>query len=149
MQQKDKFRYAEKCLYEYKRNMAALNILREDLKVVQADTDCHAQSYQLTFGFGGEPKNPEEARVIKIEGIERKIQMLERYTKPITQMMADLNAPENLEGSDNKLLLQVLKLMYFGKNTPTAIMCELNIADRTFSRKRRELVFLTLDYLAF
>ena len=129
--------------------MAALNILREDLKVVQADTDCHAQSYQLTFGFGGEPKNPEEARVIKIEGIERKIQMLERYTKPITQMMADLNAPENLEGSDNKLLLQVLKLMYFGKNTPTAIMCELNIADRTFSRKRRELVFLTLDYLAF
>ena len=148
MQQKDKFRYAEKCLYEYKRNMAALNILRDDLRVAQADTDVHAQNYQLTFGFYGEPKNPEEARLIKIEGIERRIQILERYTKPITKLMEDLNAPENLEGSDNKILLQILKLMYFGRNTPFAITSALNIADRTFSRKRRELVFLTIDYMA-
>ena len=146
--QKDKFRYAEKCLYEYKRNLAALNILRDDLRVAQADTDVRAQNYQLTFGFGGEPKNPEEARMIKIEGIERRIQILERYTKPITQLMNDLNAPENLDGSDNEMLIQILKLMYFGRNNPTAIMCELNIAGRTFSRKRRELVFMTIDYMA-
>ena len=116
--------------------------------MAQADTDVHAQNYQLTFGFCGEPKNPEEARLIKIEGIERRIQILERYTKPITKLMEDLNAPENLEGSDNEILLQILKLMYFGKNTAEAIMDELNIARRTLTRKRRELVFLTIDYVA-
>ena len=117
--------------------------------MAQVDTDVHAQNYQLTFGFGGEPKNPEEARLIKIEGIERRIQVLERYTKPITKLMEDLNAPENLEGSDNEILLQILKLMYFGRNVPDAIIDELRIAKRTFFYKRHELVIMTISYLAF
>ena len=149
MQEKNKFRYAEKCLYEYKRNIAALDVLREDLRVEKVGTDVHAQSYQLNFGFGGEPSNPVESRLIKIENLENKIRILERYTKPVTQLMTDLNAPENLIGSENKILLDILKLLYFGKNTVEAILDELHIARRTFTRKRRDLVLLTADYLAF
>ena len=149
MQEKNKFRYAEKCLYEYKRNIAALDVLREDLRVEKVGTDVHAQSYQLNFGFCGEPSNPVESRLIKIENLENKIRILERYTKPVTQLMTDLNAPENLIGSENKLLLDILKLLYFGKNTVEAILDELHIARRTFTRKRRDLVLLTADYLAF
>ena len=149
MQEKNKFRYAEKCLYEYKRNIAALDVLREDLRVEKVGTDVHAQSYQLNFGFSSEPSNPVESRLIKIENLENKIRILERCTKPVTQLMTDLNAPENLIGSDNKLLLDILKLLYFGKNTVEAILDELHIARRTFTRKRRSLVLLTADYLAF
>lgn len=149
MQEKNKFRYAEKCLYEYKRNIAALNVLREDLRVERAGTDVHVQNYQFSFGFNGEPSNPVEARLIKIESLERRIQQLERYTKPIENMMSDLDAPENLSNSNNKMLLNILKLLYFGKNTVDDIIEEMNIAKRTFSRKRRELVFLASDYLAF
>jgi len=149
MNDKNKFRYAEKCLYEYKRNIAALDVLRDDLKIERASTDVHAQSYQLSFGFNSEPSNPPESRLIKIENLESKIKLLERRTKPITQLMADLNAPENLKGSDNKLLLDILKLLYFGKNTINAIMNELYISRRTFARKRRDLVLLAADYLAF
>ena len=148
MQEKNKFRHAEKCLYEYKRNIAALDVLREDLRVEKAGSDVHAQSYQLSFNFG-EPSNPVESRLIKIENIESKIRLLERYTKPVTQLMNDLNAPENLQGSDNELLFNILKLLYFGKNTVDAILDELHIARRTFARKRRELVLMTSDYLAF
>ncbi|MBR0074266.1 MAG: hypothetical protein IJP96_00745 [Synergistaceae bacterium] len=146
MKQKDKFRYAEKCLYEYKRNLAGLEILREDLRVVKS-SDVHAQNYQLVFGFGGQPSNPEEAKLMKIESIEHKIQTLERTTIPITKMINDLNSPENLKGSNNEILFNILKLMYFGGNTPGIIIEKLNIAKRTFTRKRTELVFLTIDYL--
>ena len=148
MQEKNKFRHAEKCLYEYKRNIAALDVLREDLRVEKAGTDVHAQSYQLNFNFGS-PSNPVESRLIKIENLENKIRMLERYTKPITQLMTDLDAPENLQDSDNELLLNILKLLYFGKNNINAILDELHIARRTFARKRRYLVLMTADYLAF
>lgn len=149
MQEKNKFRHAEKCLYEYKRNIAALDVLREDLRVEKAGSDVHAQSYQLSFGFSGEPSNPVENRLIKIENLESKIRLLERYTKPVTQLMNDLDAPENLQGSDNELLLNILKLLYFGKNTIEAILDELHIARRTFARKRRDLVLMTAQYLAF
>ena len=148
MKNKEKFRYAEKCLYEYKRNMAALEVLRGDLRIAQADVDVHAQNYQAVFTSDGEPSNPVEARLMKIENIESKIQFLERNTKPITKLIEDLSAPENLEGSVNRMLLGVMKLFYFGKNFPEVIMEELSIAYRTFVRRRRELVFTVIGYLA-
>ena len=148
MQEKDKFRYTEKCLYEYKRNISAIHVLREDLRVENAQTDVHAQNYQLVFGFTGEPSNPDEARLIKIQNLEERIYKLERCTNPITQLITDLNAPENLKYSDNKLLLDILKLFYFGKNTISDILDELHLRQRTFSRKRRQLVFMACGYLA-
>ena len=147
MKQKDKFRYAEKCLYDYKRNQACLEILREDLRVTQADTDVRVQNYQYTFGFNGEPSNPIQARLIKIETLEERIKQLERITKPLTLLMENLNAPEVLDGSENKILYEILRLMYLGKNIPDAIIDELKIARRTFFKRRRNLVNLAMSYL--
>ena len=147
MKQKDKFRYAEKCLYEYKRNLACLEILREDLRVERAGTDVHVQNYQYAIDFTGTPSNPVHARMIKIEQLEERIQKLERWTKPITQLEKDLTSAESLDTSRNKELYEVMKLMYFGKNSSDAIIEELKIARRTLSRRRRELVLTTINYL--
>ena len=147
MKEKDKFRYAEKCLYDYKRNQACLEVLREDLRVAQISPDVHAQNYQYTFGFNGEPSNPVQARLIKIEALEERIKQLERITKPLTLLIENLNAPEVLDGSENKMLYEILRLMYLGKNIPDAIIEELKIARRTFFNRRRELVNLAVSYL--
>lgn len=147
MKEKNNFRHAEKCLYEYKRNLAGLDVLRDDLRVAQADTDCHAQNYMSTFTTGGEVSNPVQARLMKIESIEKKIQLLERFTQPITKMIEDLSSPNVLEGSEYEILLNILKLMYFGKNMPSVIRDELAISKRTFSLKRKELVTMAIDYL--
>ena len=148
MKQKDKFRYAEKCLYEYKRNMACLEILREDLRVERAGSDVHVQNYQYTIDFNGIHSNPVQARMIKIEQLEERIRKLERWTKPITQLEKDLTSAESLDTSRNKELYEVMKLMYFGKNPPDAIIEELKIARRTFYNRRRELVYTAISYLA-
>ena len=146
--EQDKYRYAEKCLYEYKRNLAGLKVLREDLRVLQAGTDVHAQNYQLTFGFSGTVSDPVHARLVKIEKLEERIKWLERVTKPIELLIGDLTAPEVLEYSNSKGLMEILRLVYFGQNPADAVMAELKIARRTFYRQRRELVNMTISYLA-
>ena len=148
MKNMNEFRYAEKCLYEYKRNMAGLNVLREDLRTMQAGLDVHAQNYQHQFSFGGEVSDPVHNRLVRIESIETKIRILERCTNPITRLVEDLTAPEVLEYSENKGLAEILRLMYFGRNPPDAVIGELKIARRTFYKRRRELVNMAISYLA-
>ena len=148
VQEKNSFRSAEKWLYGYKRNLAGLKVLREDLRVAQAGLDVYAQNYQYTFSATGEVSSPVHARVEKIESLEGRIRWLERYTKPITQLIEDLTAPEVLEYSENKALMNILRLMYFGKNPPDVIIEELKITRRTFFRQRRELVNMAISYLA-
>jgi hypothetical protein len=148
MKERDKFRYAEKCLYEYKRNVAGLKVLREDLRVAQAGLDVKAQSYQLTFGFEGEVRDPVHQRLVKIESLESKIQWLKRQTDPIGLLIEDLSAPEVLEYSDNKGLLDILRLLYFGRNPADIVIEELKLARRTFYNRRRELVNMAISYLA-
>ena len=118
------------------------------MRVAEADTDVRAQNYQYTFSSGGEVSDPVSARLMKIEMLKERIKYLERYTNPITILMNDLNTSDALNGSRNQDLMQVLRLMYFGGNTPDAIMEELNIARRTFFNRRRELVYTAISYLA-
>ena len=148
MKELDKYRYAEKCLYEYKRNLAGLKVLREDLRVLQAGTDVHAQNYQLTFGFSGTVSDPVQARIARIEKVEERIKWLERITLPIGRLIEDITAPEVLEYSPSKGLMEILRLVYFGQNPADAVMEELKIARRTFYNRRRELVNMTISYLA-
>lgn len=148
MKDKTSFRYAEKCLYEYKRNMAGLKVLRDDLRVLEASTDVHAQNYQYSPGFTGEPSNPVEARQMKIDKLHERIQRLERYTAPITELIKDLSSPDALNGSNNTALLEVLRLLYFGGNTLDAIAGEMKITRRTLSRIRHELICVVIGYLA-
>ena len=148
MKEKDRFRYAEKCLYDYKRNMACLKVLRDDLRVAESSTDVHVQNYQYSFGFNGEPSNPVEARQLKIDRLHERIQALERYTKPITGMIEDLTTPDSLNGSNNEAMMEILRLMYFGGNLPDSIIDELKISRRTFFSRRRTLVYIAITYLA-
>ena len=148
MKEKNKFRYAEKCLYGYQRNVACLKVLREDLRLEEAGTDVHAQNYQYTFGFTGEPSNPVEARQMKIESLRERIRVLERCTKPITELIGDLTSPNVLNGSSNAAMMEVMRLMYFGGNLPEVIIEELRIARSTFFKRRRQLVYVAMAYLA-
>ena len=148
MRERDKFRYAERCLYDYKRNVAGLKVLREDLRVMRSGLDVQAQNYQYKLEFTGTVSDPVEARLLKIETIEERIRQLERYTLPIGQLIEDITAPEVLEYSENKSLMGILRLLYFGKNPPDAVMEELKLGRRTFYRQRRELVNMTASYLA-
>lgn len=147
MKQKDKFRYAEKWLYGYMKNIACLETLKGDLQLKQSGSDVHAQNYQNPFGHSGEPSSPVHSYYVSIETLKERIKYLERWTEPIGKLLSDLNSPYTLSGSKNADLLQILKLMYFGENQPKKVMTELKIPKRTFTRRREELVKIAIDYL--
>ena len=127
--------------------MACLDTLRGDLQVYRAGSDVHAQSYNKPFGFSGEPSSPVHSYVVSLETLEERIKYLERWTKPISRLINDLNSSYSLTGSRNTDLLQILKLMYLGETPPKKVMNELKLPRRTFTRRRQELVRITIDYL--
>ena len=143
MKEKDKFRYAEKCLYGYMKNMACLKILRDDLKIQREGNDVHAQNYERTLDFTGEPSSPVHSYVVSLETLETRIKYLERLTKPITKLVEDLDG-DSPKKADMK---KILELMYFRENQPKQVMAKLKLSRRTFARRRDMLVRLTIDYL--
>lgn len=141
------YRYTEKCLYDYRRNLACLEILREDLRVEKAGTDVHAQSYQCVLDFGGEPSNPVQARMMRIEKLEERIRLLERETLPVTRLIQDLTAPYVHEGSVKAEMYSLMELYYFGQNTVEIVSSELHIGKHGMYNMRRELVKLLMGYM--
>lgn len=141
MKQKDKFRYAEKCLYNYKPNLACLEVLKDDLLIKQTGSDVHAQNYNSSFDSAHEPASPVFSYVASLETLEERIKYLERFTNPITKLLDDLLK------SDKSEFLQILNLMYFSSNTQKKVMLELDIPRSSFDRKRRNLVNLAINYL--
>ena len=145
MTKREQFRYTEKCLYDYQKNLNVLEIIERDLEIARASLDVKAQNYEQTTGINSH-SDPVAMRLERIENLEFKQMRLERLTIPITKMMTELKM-NALEGSNNWLLLEILRLMYFGKNPPREICEELKISDRTFSRKRQILVITAIDYM--
>lgn len=145
--ERDMFKYAEKCLYDYPRNMACLEVLRGDLQLEHSGSDVHAQNYQAPLTFSGLPTNPIEARQMRIERLEERIRQLERCTKPISRLIEDLKAPYVHEGSEKAELLPLIELYYFGVNSSTYIMSELHIGRQSLYNRRRMLVKMLMRYM--
>ncbi len=113
-------RFAEKCLYEYKQNIAGLDMLRLDAQYAKDTVDVT---------------------------IEERIQYLERVTQPITRLIADLTAPCVKPNSRQAELFKLLELLYFGRNSITAIMGVLHMSRRNVYNRRQELVNMAISYI--
>ncbi len=147
MKEKNKFRYAEKCLYEYKKNLARLDVLCEDLRVLQCSSDVKVQRYDRIFSTNGCPSDPVFNHIVKIESIEEEIQKIKRLTDPIDRMIRDFSAPEVLKNSYQNKLLEILRYVYFGNNSWRDVAQEMHIGKSLFFHYKNELVKCAIDYL--
>jgi len=143
------FRLTEKLLFSYHDNLARLETLREDLRVLRAGGDVHAQSYQLTFSFGNTPSDPVAAHIEKILTLENKIKHLERCTSPITRLIQEIKkcvgkSSKYAPVRDYEILLDSF---YFGGYTLYDVAEETKRSRRTLSSRRKKLVQKAADYL--
>ena len=143
-----RFRFAERCLYDYKTNVAQLEVLRADLKVLDAASSVNGQTYDALPCLGY-LRDAVSARLERIENLEEDIRYLERKTEPIRRLYDDLRAGYVLEGSPKTILRGILELFYLGENTWQATAEELGLGRTSFFEKRKELVELTIRYLGF
>lgn len=140
------FRFAERCLYDYKANMARLEVLRADLRILDAASSVKVQAYDGVPG-SGDPQDAPSARLIRIEKVEEDILHLERRTLPIRRLYDDLRENYVLTDSPKMILRGILELFYLGENTWQATAHELGLGKSSFFEKRKELVRLTIRYL--
>lgn len=140
------FRFAERCLYDYKTNVARLEALRVELRALDSLSSVRVQTYDGIPG-NGEPQDVVSARLVKIERVEQNILFLERRTRPVEMLLADLSSPYVLEPA-RKEMLEILRLRYLHANTWERVMSILKIGKATFLRRRRELIDMAVRYLA-
>lgn len=139
------FRFAERCLYDYLENVARLEALRVELRALDAMSSVRVQTYDGIPG-NGEPHDAVSVRLEKIEKVEQNILSLERRTRPVEMLLADLSSPYVLEPA-RKEMLEILRLRYLYGNTWGRAMDELRIPQTTFARRRRDLVDMAGRYL--
>lgn len=142
------FRFAERCLYDHKTNIARLEALWADLRTLDALSSAKGQAYD-GLPCLGYLQDAVSARLERIETLEEDIQQLERRTGPIRRLYDDLRAGYVLEGSPKTILRGLLELFYLGENTWQATAEELGLGKTSFFKKRKELVELAIRYLGF
>lgn len=142
------FRFAERCLYDYKANVARLEVMRADLRMLDAASSVKVQAYDGVPGSGA-PQDAPLARLERIERVEDGILHLERRTLPIRRLYDDLRENYVLADSPKMILRGILELFYLGENTWQATASELGLSRMSFFRRRNELVALSLRYLGF
>ena len=130
-------RYVERCLYEYKANVALIEALEAEKNELSS---IHTQS------FGKNPINgvsdPVCDVVWKVIQIEKRIANIKKITNPVDKLQGDL--------SGNELRVQqmreVLKLKYINHEGNDKAIQKMAVSRRTFWRRVRELLYLAGKY---
>jgi hypothetical protein len=140
-----RFQLAESCMYNYLENVARVAALRDELKLVDMETSVRGQSYEERTAPDGYVDNI-PARILKIDTLESLIKGLERWTKPIERLIADLESPYNLS-PERQEMLGILRIKYLHGNTWDRTIEHLNMRRETFIERRKQLVFTAIQYL--
>ena len=131
--------FIERCLYEYKANCAAVSAMKEELNGLSS---VHAQSYEKHSINGvSDPVHEVTARVMSLE---KRIANVERRTKPVEQLREDLNGSE----ARFQQMRELLELKYFEHESNSEAQRKMAVSDRTFRRRKRELLKLASRYFS-
>ncbi len=137
------YRYAEKCLYSYRKNLSLLEGFSNELEILRSCGDVHAQDYSGRINSSAGNADPIHGYVHKILTLERKIESLIRRTKPITCLHEYLQSSLD---TMHKHYLRILELYYFA-HIPITRIIEITRWNRsTFYSRRYSLVCIAVSY---
>lgn len=130
--------YVEKCLYDYKANIAEIEVLKEKRSGLMS---MRAQCYQANNSY--EVNDPVGNIVNQRLAIDKKISRLEKCVKYVGKLIDDLNG----SASNVRQMSVILQLRYIQHEDKEAIKEKIGISERTFWRRVRELIRLAKRYL--
>ena len=143
------FRVAERCLYDYKKNLARLDVLRGDLRLLKLLPSVKVQNFNLAdivLSAGGH-SDPVVARLLRLEQLENETAWLERRTKPITRLIENLKRSRPAEGTLKADFLLILRKLYFEEKTPEDVAKLMRVGRSVFYERKQKLVRIACQYL--
>ena len=141
----DEYRYAEKVLYSYKRNVETSERMSEELRRLRASGDVHGQSYEQIARCGS--GDPVARHVDEIMRLEARLKSILRRIKAVDEMRKDLREGNVITITKPKNLLLILDGYYIPCLTVNEFL-SINCWSRSiFYIRRRELVMITGEYL--
>ena len=139
------FKFAESCMFQYLRNTARIESLRDDLKMVDMQSSIKSPIYDEYHPTVGYIDNI-PVRIMKIDMLEGMIAGLERWTKPITRLLNDLDSPYNIS-PERQDLGGILRIRYIYGNTWEKSLEYLKMPKVRFLERRRQLVEMAIGYM--
>ena len=130
--------YVEKCLYDYKVNIAEIEALIEKRSGLMS---MRAQSYHSNNSY--EVNDPVGNTVNQKLAIDKRISKLEKCVKAVEKLVNDLNG----SASNVRQMAGILQLRYIQHEDKEVIKEKIRISERTFWRRVKELIRLAKRYL--
>ena len=130
--------YVEKCLYDYKANIAEIEALIEKRSGLMS---MRAQSYHSNNSY--EVNDPVGNTVNQKLAIDKRISKLEKCVKAVEKLVNDLNG----SASNVRQMAGILQLRYIQHEDKEVIKEKIRISERTFWRRVKELIRLAKRYL--
>lgn len=141
----DEYRYAEKVLYSYRRNVETSERLSEELRMLRASGDVYGQSYgQIATGGSGDPV---ARHVDEILMLEARLKRILRRVKAVDEMRKDLREGNVITITSGKNLLLILDGYYIPCLTVNEFLTAFCWSRSIFYVRRRELVMIAGEYL--
>ena len=130
--------YVEKCLYDYKVNIAEIEALIEKRSGLMS---MRAQSYHSNNSY--EVNDPVGNTVNQKLAIDKRISKLEKCVKAVEKLVNDLKG----SASNVRQMAGILQLRYIQHEDKEVIKEKIRISERTFWRRVKELIRLAKRYL--
>lgn len=129
--------YVERCLYDYKANVAEIEALRSEQNNLMS---LHGHNYEMNNSFG--ECDPVANIVNQSLNLDKKIAAIEKRVKPVDKLLGDL------KGSSQRVqqMAGILRLRYFQHEDNFVVRRELSISSTTLWRRSRELLALASHY---
>ena len=130
-------RYIERCLWDYRDNLASIEMMREELAGLMS---VHGQ--ELGKNGANEVSDPVPKVCERVMMLERNIKKVEKMTLPITRML------EGLCGSELRVkqMNEVLRLKYFEHESTNVVIRKAGISATTYFRRIGEIKRLARKY---
>lgn len=138
------FRQAEYTLYHFPVNLMRWQEAALALHDLRHETDCRAQSYEGIHASEGTHSEPVASYYALIEASENTLKHLAKKTIPVMRLR---NFLKNSQDERYRVMYYVMELRYFEQWELKAVAEHLRKSTKTISRRRQELIDLTIDEL--
>ncbi len=139
------YKYTEKVLHSYRRNVESALRVQQELDILRECGSMAGMKY-AEGGISGSG-NPVLSYVMRAEGLENKLKRILRRVLAVERLREDLQNGGVITVTKPRNLLRILTEYYIDGLTVTEFLRQTSWVRSTFYARKRELVMIAGEYL--